>query len=36
MNRNDATFDIRRSRGGMLRGAGMARLVLPPSLGGID
>lgn len=36
MNRHDATIDIRRSRGGMLRGAGMARVALPPSLGGID
>ena len=36
MNRNDATFDIRRLLGGMVRGAAMARLALPPSQGGID
>jgi hypothetical protein len=36
MNRHDATFDIRRLRGGMPRGAGNARLVLLPSHGGID
>ncbi len=36
MNRHDLTIALRRFRGGMVRGAGMPRLALPPSRGGND